>query len=88
MQAMMGVGAVQVDLKGVVTCGNGSSAPSPTLDGSDEGKDRNLGVRFDCFHEDGDGDDHFDAAHLERWRAADTFLPPRVARRARKEQFF
>ena len=45
-----------------------------TLDGYYEGKDRNLGVLFDCFHEGCDGDKHFDASHLERWRAADTFL--------------
>ncbi|MBO0794212.1 MAG: dihydrofolate reductase family protein, partial [Ktedonobacteraceae bacterium] len=45
-----------------------------TLDGYYEGKDRNLGVLYDYFHEDYNGDQTFDHYNTERMRAADTLL--------------
>ncbi|GHO60559.1 dihydrofolate reductase family protein [Ktedonobacter robiniae] len=45
-----------------------------TLDGYYEGKDRNVGVLFDYFHEDYNGDQTFDHYNTERMRAADTLL--------------
>jgi len=45
-----------------------------SLDGYYEGKDRNLNVLFDYFHEDYSGDENFDFYNTERMRAADTLL--------------
>jgi len=45
-----------------------------TLDGYYEGKDRNLNVLFDYFHEDYQGDQNFDLYNAERLRAADILL--------------
>jgi dihydrofolate reductase len=45
-----------------------------SLDGYYEGKDRNIDVLFDYFHEDYAGDEHFDRYNSERLRAADTLL--------------
>ena len=48
------------------------------LDSSDEGKDRNLTVLFDGFHQDCDGDEHVDASHASAM--ADSRYPPPSSR--------
>lgn len=45
-----------------------------TLDSYYEGKDRNLGAVFEYFHDDYNGDQHFDHYNAERFRASDIWL--------------
>lgn len=45
-----------------------------TLDGYYAGKNRNLDGLFDYYHDDYNGDQHFDYYNAERLRAADTLL--------------
>lgn len=45
-----------------------------SLDGYYDGKDRNMGVLFEYFHQDYSGDENFDYYNTERLRAADTVM--------------
>lgn len=45
-----------------------------TLDGYYDREDKSLNSIFDYYHEDYQGDDHFDYYNTERMRAADTLL--------------
>jgi dihydrofolate reductase len=50
-----------------------------TLDGYYEGKNKNLGIIFDYFHEEYQGDENFDHYNCERLRSADALLLSRTA---------